>query len=160
MWRLNKTTRKRNAREHSGRTATMRQLSTPEHTVAREIKSPQRIAVGSEAFVHQVVDTLSSRVGQRANATAADSLVVQEASVPCSPHFESDIGQLRPKTGWFTKVCIWVAVRLTCCHARTQRSGTRTRNREGREADYDEDTSVESCNSELNQAPKTLGFGT
>ena len=124
----------------------MRQLSTPEHTVAREIKSPQRIAVGSEAFVHQVVDTLSSRVGQRANATAADSLVVQEASVPCSPHCESDIGQLRPKTGWFTKVCIWVAVRLTWRHARTQRSGTRTRNREGREADTEKDTSGEQVN--------------
>ena len=57
----------------------------------------------------------------------------------------------RPFLVWFKKVCAWVAVRLTCFRARAQRRGTR--NREGREADYDygHDSYVESCNPELNQ---------
>ena len=67
---------------------------------------------------------------------------------------------------WFTKVCIWVTVRLIYYRARAQRSGTRNRNRERREADYEYDyeheyeyeyeyeygSYVESCNPELNQA--------
>ena len=55
---------------------------------------------------------------------------------------------------WFTKVCIWVAVRLACFRARAQRSGTRNGNRERRKADYEyeHDSYVESCNPELNQA--------
>ena len=57
---------------------------------------------------------------------------------------------------WFTKVCIWVAVRLACFRA--QRSGHRNRNRGCRKADYEHDyeyehdSYVESCNPELNQA--------
>ena len=63
------------------------------------------------------------------------------------------------KGAWFTKVCIWVAVRLACFRARAQRSGARTRNRERREADYEYDSYVESCNPELNQAEKGDGGG-
>ena len=65
---------------------------------------------------------------------------------------------IRRKLAWFTRVCIWVTVRLICFRARAQRSGTRNRNRERREADYEHDYeyacdfSVESCNPELNQA--------
>ena len=55
---------------------------------------------------------------------------------------------------WFTRVCIWVAVRLICFRARAQRNGTRHRNRERQEADYEYecDSCVEACNPELNQA--------
>ena len=65
------------------------------------------------------------------------------------------------KAAWFTKVCIWVAVRLACFRARAQRSGARTRNRERREAEYEyeNDSYVESCNPELNQAEKGDGGG-
>ena len=55
---------------------------------------------------------------------------------------------------WFTRVCMWLTVRLICFRARVQRSGTR--NRERREADYEYehecDSYAESCNPELNQA--------
>ena len=65
-------------------------------------------------------------------------------------------GRFSDFKAWFTKVCIWVAVRLACFRARAQRSGTRNRNRnrERQKADYEHeyDSYVESCNPELNQA--------
>ena len=66
-----------------------------EDVLAREAKWSQSIAVGSEAFVNQVVDSLSPRVGQRETAAVGNSFVVREASVPYSPHFDSKMEPLK-----------------------------------------------------------------
>ena len=68
-----------------------------ENIVAHESKWSQSIAVGSEAFVNQIVDTLSPKVGQREIAAVGNSFVVREASVPYSPHFDSKMELLRPQ---------------------------------------------------------------
>ena len=66
-----------------------------EHILAREAKCLRSIAVGSEAFVNQVVDTVSQKEGKRETVTIGDSFVVREPSTPCSPHFDSNIQPLR-----------------------------------------------------------------
>ena len=80
------------------------------------------------------------------------------ACIPYSmPVYPGDSNRTR-FSAWFTRVCVWVTVRLICFRARAQRSGTRNRKRERREADYEYeheyecDSYVESCNPELNQA--------
>lgn len=63
----------------------------------------------------------------------------------------------RQETGWVTKVCKCVTVRLTWFRARAQHKGHRQRHRERREADDDDehDSYVEWCNPELNQGQNT-----
>ena len=71
--------------------------AVPENILAGEAKCLQSIAVGSEAFVNQVVDTLSPNVGERATVAIGDFFVVREPSAPYSPHFDSKIQPLRPQ---------------------------------------------------------------
>lgn len=53
--------------------------------------------MGSESFIHQIVDTLSPKVGDRETAVVGDSFVVREPSVAYSAHFDSKIEALRHK---------------------------------------------------------------
>ena len=62
-----------------------------------DTKWSQSIAVGGEAFVNQVVETLGPKVGERETAAVGDSLVVREPSVSYSAHFDSKMGLLRPQ---------------------------------------------------------------
>jgi len=64
------------------------------NTLEREVKWSQSIAVGSEAFVDQVSDSLCPKIGARPTATVGDSFVVREPSVSYSAHFDSKMGPL------------------------------------------------------------------
>ena len=55
-----------------------------ESALEREAKWSQSIAVGSEAFVNHIVDTLSPKVGERETVSVGDSFVVREPAVSYS----------------------------------------------------------------------------
>ncbi|MFC1765285.1 transposase [Planctomycetota bacterium] len=67
------------------------------NALERQAKWSKSIAVGSEDFVNQVVDTLSPRVGERETAVVGDSFVVREPAVSYSAHFDSKTVSLRHK---------------------------------------------------------------
>ena len=68
-----------------------------DNALEREAKWSRSIAVGSEAFVNQVSDSLCPKIGKRQASADGDSFVVREPSVSYSGHFDSKMGLLRPE---------------------------------------------------------------
>ena len=80
-----------------------------------------------------LVDTRETAVGNHRGAVIeAHRLLLDEPVCACRQAGEATHAPKgRVKWAWFTRVCIWVTVRLICfrARARAQRSGTRNRER-------------------------------
>ena len=68
-----------------------------DNALEREAKWSQSIAVGSEAFVNQVSDSLCPKIGKRQTTAIGDSLVVREPSISYNAHFDGKMGPLSRK---------------------------------------------------------------
>jgi len=65
-----------------------------ENALAREAKWSQSIAVGSESFVNQFVDTVNPEISKGKTTMVGESFVVREPSAAYSAHSDSKMGLL------------------------------------------------------------------
>ena len=77
-----------------------------DNALEREEKWSQSIAVGSEAFVNQVSDSLCPKIGKRQTSADGDSFVVREPSISYNAHFDGKMVALSPSNALLWKLSI------------------------------------------------------